>query len=493
MRSETSVGLTAALLLSTAVARADVEISAKPTSNMSCDAGVCTATAQKAVLNVSDLATMLASGDVAVKTGSIARDIEIDQPLTWSNTSRLTLDAQASVTVKKQITAAGQGALTVITNDTGGANAKNKTGEFIIVPERGSVQFWDLGSSLIIDGNSYTLVGDIKTLASDIAANPSGFYALAKPYDASGDGVYIGSAIPTELDGVFEGLGNAISNFTVGLEGNSTQLFGFYSDVSFTAAVRHFGLLSMTTDSVGIPVSSAVGGLAAGNGGLIDSSWVTGKFSVPRGASSVGGLAGVSIGEIERSYVKVDILTDESTAAYIGGLAGENYDGTITESFSAGSVAATHGSELTVGGLVGFNAGAIDNSYSVSLVREGGGNGGSLIFGGFTGQNDSNGTITSSYAAGKIVTRDREATDLGGLIGFDASAPGSLADTYWNVDKGVSDPSQGAGNVKDDPGITGLTTQQLQSGLPDGFDPKIWGSDPNINNGYPYLLANPPR
>ena len=75
--------ITAALLVSTAAARADVEISAKPTSNMSCDAGVCTATASKAVLNVGDLATMLASGDVAVKTGLVAKDIDIDQPLQW--------------------------------------------------------------------------------------------------------------------------------------------------------------------------------------------------------------------------------------------------------------------------------------------------------------------------------------------------------------------------------------------------------------------------
>jgi hypothetical protein len=33
---------------------------------------------------------------------------------------------------------------------------------------------------------------------------------------------------------------------------------------------------------------------------------------------------------------------------------------------------------------------------------------------------------------------------------------------------------------------------QLKSGLPEGFDPHIWGSNPNIDNGYPYLPANPP-
>jgi hypothetical protein len=43
------------------------------------------------------------------------------------------------------------------------------------------------------------------------------------------------------------------------------------------------------------------------------------------------------------------------------------------------------------------------------------------------------------------------------------------------------------------PGITGLTTAQFESALPSGFDPAIWGEKPNINNGYPYLLANAPR
>ncbi|HEX3943754.1 MAG TPA: hypothetical protein VHW69_06685, partial [Rhizomicrobium sp.] len=215
-----------AMVIGGGIARADISISNKPTQNMSCDAGVCTATAQKAVLNVSDLATMLASGDVAVKTGSVAKDIDVDQTLQWTSTSRLTLDAQQSVTVNKQVTVAGQGALTVITNDIGGAKAKNKSGEFVIVPEHGSVQFWDLGSSLIIDGNSYTLVGDIKTLAADIAANPSGFYALAKPYDASVDGTYTARPVSGTFGGVFEGLGNVFSNVSINIVSNE-DLFGF--------------------------------------------------------------------------------------------------------------------------------------------------------------------------------------------------------------------------------------------------------------------------
>jgi hypothetical protein len=64
---------------------------------------------------------------------------------------------------------------------------------------------------------------------------------------------------------------------------------------------------------------------------------------------------------------------------------------------------------------------------------------------------------------------------------------------YWDLDtSGISDPGQGAGNKSNDPGITGLTDPQLKNALPAGFDPKIWGQEAAINNGYPYLLANPP-
>jgi hypothetical protein len=81
----------------------------------------------------------------------------------------------------------------------------------------------------------------------------------------------------------------------------------------------------------------------------------------------------------------------------------------------------------------------------------------------------------------------------GGVIGYDED--GSLfAATYWDLDtSGVSDPAQGAGNISNDPGITGLTDAQLKFGLPSGFAPAIWGQSPDINNGYPYLLANPPQ
>jgi hypothetical protein len=74
------------------------------------------------------------------------------------------------------------------------------------------------------------------------------------------------------------------------------------------------------------------------------------------------------------------------------------------------------------------------------------------------------------------------------------SSGGKFASDYWNINtSGISNKSQGAGNFPNDPGIVGLTTTQLQSGLPSGFSATVWGQSASINNGFPYLLALPPE
>ncbi|HEX3653339.1 MAG TPA: hypothetical protein VHU18_11000 [Rhizomicrobium sp.] len=491
MKSGALAGVAAALLLSTALARADVEISAKATSNMSCEAGVCTATAQKAVLNVSDLATMLASGDVAVKTGLIAKDIDIDQALSWSNTSRLTLDAQASVTVKKQITVAGQGALTIVTNDSGGAKGKTKTGEFIIVPERGSVQFWDLGSSLTIDGSSYTLVGDIRTLAADIAANPSGFYALAKPYDASVDGVYSSSPVAASVTGIIQGLGNAILNLTIEFSSNQNlTIIGLIQQVETTGAIHSLGIVHADIRGVSSTGNYGPTGLLVGdNDGAIDHCWSRGAIAFPGGDGIIaGGIAGANRGTISSSFTHINTLLTGGIAD-AGGLVGFNL-GKIIDTYSYGIIRIRSTAETNVGGLVAYNSGSVANSFSITSLK--GGRSNQVVNAdGVIGLNDTNGAVTSSYAAGSLILKAGDnSTNIGGFVGDDQSS-GRLSASYWDLDKGVSDPKRGAGNRKNDPGVTGLTTEQLHSALPDGFNPKIWKQDMNKNQGLPYLAALP--
>ncbi len=182
----------------------------------------------------------------------------------------------------------------------------------------------------------------------------------------------------------------------------------------------------------------------------------------------------------------------------VGGLVGEQSNGCdgcngwTIGSYSTGTVLGGDG--VIVGGLVGQNDGGyIVESYATGAV--GGGN--NAFVGGLTGLNDINEVaahsvpvIYTSYSTGSV-TGGASAL-LGGLIGNDLAQTG-ITDSYWDMDtSGISDPSKGAGNIASDPGITGLTTAQFKSGLPQGFDKKIWKEKTPINNGYPYLIDLPP-
>jgi hypothetical protein len=130
----------------------------------------------------------------------------------------------------------------------------------------------------------------------------------------------------------------------------------------------------------------------------------------------------------------------------------------LANSYATGSV--TGGRYSYVGGLVGFNYAG--QSYGAS--------------------------VTDSYSTGAL-----SGNIVGGLVGGDWRYDDCNCYYYTYFDTDTSGTTYGVGNVTNEPGITGLTSAQLQSGLPQGFDPKIWGQDPKINNGLPYLLANPPQ
>ncbi len=471
------LGMSAMLLAG--AAQAEVTISAKPTANISCAAGVCTPTAKKAVLNAGELAGMLASGDVAVNSaGSLAKDIAVKAALSWASTNRLTLDAYQSVTVTKPVSVTGTGALTIITNNGG-------TGGDLSFDGKGRIVFWDMTSSLIINGQSFTLVKTLKALKSAVKANNKGAYALADNVNAAKSGVLKKAPIKS-LFGTLEGLGNVISNLTITSVDHNPPPIGLIGANS--GLVRDLGLRNVSIKGSAGQTASLVGS----NVGVVRNCYAEGTVSGP----FAGGLVGENFGGgmIIHSHTNVSIQGSG------GGLAFGN-GALIETSFAVGPVAAG-------GGLVEENVGAISQSYATGAVGVGGGlvgyhgNGGPAVIensyatgsvsgdsaGGLVNTTEAGfgARIATSYSTGHV-----SGANAGGLIGND-EAPNN-SDTYWDLDtSGISDPSQGAGNIKNDPGITGLTTEQLQSELPAGFDPTIWGRRSGINNGFPYLLAIPP-
>jgi hypothetical protein len=480
-------GLVLAFALCAASAHASVEISTAATQNMSCNAGVCSPTAKKATLNVAELANMLAAGDVTIKSDSLSQDVDIDAAMSWTSGSRLTLDAYRSITFNKPAVVAGTGALTIATNDGGSG------GDFRFLG-KGHVEFWDTKSNLIINGMHYFLVRGLKDAEHEVRNNPSGLFALARNVNARGRGTYGAAPISTIIDGTFEGLGNAVSNLSVNNTEQHGVGVGLFATLYFNGTIRDVRVVNASIQ--GSVEGQYLGALVGGAGGTVLNCSATGQVTGTGSKANVGGLVGGTDGTIRRSYSSVTVSAS-SQASSSGGLVGllleddPNHPALVAESYTMGSV--TSGDGVPAGGLVGVNSGSvISNSSSRTSVS----GGSSAFVGGLVGSLDVgiagvNPSIAAAYSTGAV--SGGSGALIGGLIGKDTAGTG-IVNAYWDLDtSGVSDPSQGAGNVANDPGITGLTTAQFQSGLPVGFDKKIWKEKATVNGGYPYLIANPPQ
>jgi hypothetical protein len=540
MSKRTTLSALAAIAVS-APAQAAVVISTAATQNMNCAGGTCTPTATKAVLNASDLESYLS------QFGNVAG-------FTTPDSTSLALDAHKAITADAAVSIGSGTAEFELQSDTLAASDTLSFGK------RGHITFGSLSDIFGINGDIFTLVGSVHGLASAVAANPSGAFALANSYDAKADGIYATTPIPTKFEGVFEGLGNTISHLTI--EDTSSYDVGFFGETDTPSLIENillthldvsgttifdvgglvaFGLGTIRNASadgkiagpsaeagalVGInagliahshahcAVSGGyAGGLAGENGGTISDSYANGSEI----GGLMGGLTGVDDGLIEDSYSTGAVTAAPGDEA--GGIAGSVFAGTIERSYATGAVSGGDGSY--VGGVTGYiDGGTVDQSFSTGAVSTGKngaagevlagmcsceavatvtnvyavgsvkGKSGSLV-GGLAGfiQDNEGSTITAGYSAGTV---EGPRGDTGGFIGFDDN-PGDIAYGYWDLTtSGITNPSRGAGNVKNDPGIVGLTDAQLKSGLPQGFNPKIWAEDPNINNGLPYLINNPP-
>jgi hypothetical protein len=98
-RTLTSVFFSSAAILFPVLAHADVKISSGATANMTCSGGVCSPTAKNAILNVTDLENLLATGNVTVTTtgsGVQADNLDVNAAVSWAGANALALDAHQS-------------------------------------------------------------------------------------------------------------------------------------------------------------------------------------------------------------------------------------------------------------------------------------------------------------------------------------------------------------------------------------------------------------
>lgn len=206
--------------------------------------------------------------------------------------------------------------------------------------------------------------------------------------------------------GTFDGNGKAISGLfinrgSIEYSDSSVGLFGYTS----SAVIKNVVLLE-----VDVTGWSYVGGLV----GMADYSVITGSSvtgTVSCSYEVVGGIVGENYeGTVVDSYSQADVTIADENGLIAGGLVGENYRGSIENCYSTGSVSAP---DSMVGGLVGWNHwGPITGSYATGAVS------GGYNVGGLVGDNNF-GTITGSYATGDVSGSQKY---IGGLVGSHSGA-----------------------------------------------------------------------
>jgi hypothetical protein len=491
----------AAIATSVTGAHAALIISTAPTKNVNCTGTLCEQTqGGGAVLNVTQLENLLASSDVEVSDENRG-GIIVQAPITWVSASKLTLRGE-SLKINKSITITGTGGLTLLTV----GNAR----PFTMGP-KAKITFWTTSSSFAFGPNAtpYTLVNSIAALASAVAENPSGNYALANDYDASADGTYASSPI-LSFAGSFFGLNHTISNLSIAdtISGHEVGLFGEYTGETISYLNLQKIHVSGTDDS-------QVGGIAgiSGNRSIISNVSVEGTVSTGKGTNGASpeAMAGVIVGLLTATGHTTATLQYAFSIgkvrggknSIIGGAVGEVYQDSgsfsgLAAVYSTASVTLLSsdckgcvvGSPMdSAGGLIGANYGIVGAAYAMGAVT----GGSSSNLGGLVGFNSTSvaDAVAESYSTGTVI--GGPGSSIGGSVGFN-QAPGSFTHIYWDTTtSGITDPSRGVGNVSNASGVTGLTTAQLQSGLPAGFSTSDWGEKPTINGGLPYLLVLPPK
>ena len=375
----------------------------------------------------------------------------------------------------------------VINGNVSGGSVSNKSAGSVNVGELAGFLFgsvincYSTGSSTVGTDTSTPnggLVADAGGLVGGISAPAALIDNSYSTATVSGGGsAFAGGLVGGFYDGGTIESSYASGNITVGGNTEGGTLSGAVAGGLVGVINNNSGTGNNGTGSVDVVTNDRATGIStAGSGsagGLIGAAGgpVTIKLSYATGAVAVG--PGVSI----------------SALGFGGGLVGFNYPvnsvaDTIDQSFATGAVT---GAPFTfVGGLVGYTSSAITNSYSTGSVSATGS--GFTGLGGLAGDIDTGGTAGTSYSTGQV--QIVSGSYLGGFVGY---LPGALSDDYWDTStSGITNISQGAGNVANAAGVTGDTTSQLQSGLPSGFSASIWAESTSINGGLPYLRALPP-
>jgi hypothetical protein len=300
--------------------------------------------------------------------------------------------------------------------------------------------------------------GGVYILMNNLNCTTPGYEELAGPTSNGGKGWQpIGSSIETQSEmfhGTFDGQGYNISDLFINRPHEYNV--GLFHWVSSWGGIKNLGVVNATVTGY-----CWVGTLVALSLGTVSNCH---SVSSVNGTQYVGGLVGANSGPVSNSYAIGNVTGNE----YVGGLLGENGE-IVSDCYSTGSVT---GNERA-GGLVGLNAGNVRNSYATCSVSVTGSFAGGLMgenyectvsnsystgsvtgdayTGGLIGING--GTVSNSYSIGSVTGE----VYVGGLIGLNLNYEniyGIVTNSFWDTETSGQSTSDGG---------TGKTTAQMKN------------------------------
>jgi hypothetical protein len=325
---------------------------------------------------------------------------------------------------------------------------------------------------------------DLKAVRLSLAGN----FCLVNDIDLAGiEMTPIGGA-KTPFTGRFDGGGHVIRNLTIVSKRSAVGMFGVIAGgsvrnltlagVSLTGGKKTLyaggvaGFLfgdgsiknARVTGTINCDSTCRAGGIVGETDDATSLLRVSSAASIQAGSGgAAGGVAGQIAGQVMRSYAAGQVRCRSNCA--VGGLVGwvKDDSGSIKQSFASGPV---HGNnDGMAGGLVGYQGGTVTQSYATGRVVVGVSS--AAAFAGAHG-----GPVNQVFGAGRV--RGLDGSTLGGLSALleeDATAIGA----FWDL--ATTNQSFSVRGV-------GKTTTALQAALPPRYGP-IWGITAGFS--YPYL------
>ena len=404
--------------------------------------------------------TLLSSSGATSGSGNI----NINDTVSWS-ANNLTLTAANNINVNAVMTATGNASLNLNPATANGSDTAVLGGAVnMALTSSGFTGRIDYSATgpLNINGTQYTVINSLGSAGSTtgtdlqgIQGNLSGHYVLGSNIDAAATSTWNGGAGFGQLgtfNGVLEGFGHAVSGLSISSPGGDAV--GFFNMLNNSARVSN--LYMQNANVSGGNYAGVISGLSNGDVRNVIASGLL------NGGGTIGGLVGrleTSTSKIANSYSNVDVIASWGTA---GGITGSNF-GTITNSLSSGSVTG----DAALGGLVGYNAPnalILSSSSSSNINHQQFSGNGNKGYGGLVGFNA--GTVQNSFASGAV----NGFIGVGGLIGMNA---GLVVDSYAH---GAVSGTQEVG------GLVG------NNGGPAPFS--IWDLTPSANITNSYATGN---